>query len=136
MDQTESKKVKAYDYHFPMESEIDLHKALIVQYSAAQLTMGKVPVLLRDQLATLLAIYLKHGYSQESKNLALKILKLEHNNKLIDALNHDLKKLGYLLDDPMNKRLKRLNPDLQLLKEYIDQSPGNQYVIRYFIYLK
>lgn len=133
--ESEKKKTLAYDYYFPMESELDLHKALIMQYASAQLTMGKTPIILREQLVILLAIYLKHGYSPEAKKIALKVFGFKIAKQL-DVLNHNLKKFGYLVEDTMNKRIKHLNKDLKLLKEYVDNSPGNQYVVRYIMYIK
>ena len=132
------KKLKAYDYHFPMKSEIDLHKALVMQYSASQLALGKTPMLLDDKLTTLMAIYLKHGYTHDSKILALRTFgfgERPEDMKKLNAMNHKLKCFGYLIDDFMNKRVKNLNPDLALLKQYIDDVPGNQYVIRYMMFI-
>lgn len=101
-----------------VENDLELYKSAVMYYSSTRVLRGLNPSLLRVQLINLLALYLKCGYSKETKKSAEKILKIEEGT--INTYNKDLKDAGYLVDDVMSKHTKHLNTELTDLKEALE----------------
>ena len=118
-------KVKSFGGIAVLDSDLELSKALIFQYSYLRFLQKKTSRVLRDQLVTLLSFYLIYGYSKETKELFDEFAQVGAKN--INSFNYALKKLGYLTDDKMSKRVKYLHPDLLQLKKYIASSENGQF---------
>lgn len=126
-----------YGYDYQVDSDLDLIENLLFQYSCARVARGDTPVVLREQLRTLLAFYFTKGYSRDTKEFAMEVFNIKENT--MATMDHDLKKLGYLVADPMNNRQKYLNDELKELKEYVgkvDKTGNKTYYMLHVIHIK
>ena len=104
------------------DDELDKLRQLIILYSCHQKLNGKSSVIIRDKLVTLLALYLKNGYSRETKNFAANVLGVK--TEAISSMNLEIRNLGLMYQDKYNSRINHLCEDLIVMKGYLkDESP-------------
>jgi len=128
-----SEKIKAFDIFYPTDNEFDIIQTLVMIYLQHEMTTGRLKTMPSSKMVVLLVFYIKNGYSQETKEKALKFMKLT-NMQAVDALNFKLKSYGLLEDTMMSKKNKILNQSLQKLSDYVQINEGNKFVVRSIIY--
>ena len=127
-----SKDIKLYGTKVAVENDIELYERVVYLYSVKLFLEGKSQTILRKQLVTIMAMYLKFGYSRKTKKEIQKFLPgLSEGN--LNNINHDLKDYGFLNEDPMSKKNKHLHPDLVKLKEYTDSVDDNKYLFCFIL---
>lgn len=102
------------------EDELDKLKKVTYLFSCHRKLSGISSSVLREKLILLLALYLKYGYSKETKGKAAEILAVK--KPAINSMNLELRDREYLVKDMMNTRINHLHPDLKKLGEYIEAS--------------
>jgi len=112
-----------YQLEIKSKNEFEVLKNLITVYSCYKTITGDKTKMLRAKLVTLLSIYIKKGYSKETKNYACKLLGLEKEN--LNCLNSELREGGFLIKSDMNTRVSFLNPELQSLSDYYQANNGD-----------
>ena len=128
-----SEKIKAFDIFYPMDNQFDIIQTLVMIYLQHEVTTGRLTTMPSPKMVSLLVFYVKHGFSHDTKEKALKFMKLS-NMQAVDALNFKLKALGLLEDTMMSKKNKVLNESLQKLSDYVQLNEGNKFVIRSIVY--
>lgn len=117
-------------YNAPVKSSNDLDslKKLIYTYSCykAMRDDGKK---LRPRLIDLLSLYMKYGYSSDTKAKATEIFEVKR--AAIDSMNLELRRAGYLVMDKMNQNMSHLNKELDQLRGYFESRDGEPI---YFVY--
>lgn len=105
-------------YRVPVKvkDEFEVLKTLLFLYSSFRTLKGLTTKKLRPKLVQLLSLYIKHGYSRDTKGKAAKILSVTKAS--INSMNLELRRGGYLIKDDWNERINHLNPDLKGLAEY------------------
>jgi len=127
-----SKDIKLYGTKIAVEDDIELYERVVYLYSVKLFLEGKSQTILRKQLVTIMAMYLKFGYSRKTKKDIQEFLTgLSEAN--LNNINHDLKEYGFLIEDPMSKKNKYLHPDLVKLKEYTDSVDDNKYLFCFIL---
>lgn len=124
-------KTSVFAFDFKVDDDFELYRNLVQQYSYSRVSRGLAVTPLPPQLISLLAIYLKFGYTKEAKTFATKTFRIKMTS--INTMNKKLKDWGYLIEDKFSKRNKSLHDELQALKTYVDSSPDNVYLIAYRI---
>ena len=89
--------------------------------------------MLRAKLVTLLSIYIKYGYSKESKDRACEMLDLKKTN--LNCLNSELRDGGFLIKSEMNTRDSYLNAELQELSDYYKSNGDNPTMVLFSLIL-
>lgn len=115
----DNKKLMAPIYNLPGVSSstpLDMLEKILAVYSTYYILSEKGKKPLRPQLLKILAIYVLHGFSRESKMLAAEICNLKEHTR-IDGLNKELRDAGYLVKDFRNDHKSYLNDDLKSLSE-------------------
>lgn len=111
-------KINTPTYNLPgvvTVSPLDMLEKILAVYSTYYIISGKgQKPNLRPQLLKVLAIYVLHGYSKESKALASKSSGLKGLTR-IDGINKELRDAGYLIKDAGNDHKAHLNEDLTAL---------------------
>lgn len=97
------------------ENEIEVLSAMVQLY-AASVTVRRDKKPLRKKLASLLAYYMKYGYSKDSKEIAASSMGVKTTN--LNVMNHELTRLGYLIPSTKNFNNKNLHPELEKLSDY------------------
>lgn len=80
---------------------------------------------LTDKEIETLIMYIRYGYSVNTKSVIIKELKFKSQN-YIHVMNCKLKKKGMLLDDPYNKRKKELSTDLKNIKNFVEMKKSEK----------
>lgn len=129
---SENKKTSPQIYSLSMEykDELDKLKKLVELFSFQRKVKGEVSNILRSKLVILLALYLKDGFSRETKEKATEILGVATPS--INSMNLELRQGNYLLKDKYNTRLNHLHPDLILLRDYVNtvsENGGSPFVL-------
>lgn len=75
---------------------------------------------LTDKQIETLIMYIRYGYSRETKEVVMKELNFKSDN-YIHVMNHKLKKKGMLVDNPYNKRKKDISEELQNIKDFVEK---------------
>lgn len=75
---------------------------------------------LTDKQIETLIMYIRYGYSRETKEVVIKELKFKSPN-YIHVMNHKLKKKGMLVDDKYNKRKKHISEELTNIKNFVEK---------------
>lgn len=75
---------------------------------------------LTDKQIETLIMYIRYGYSRETKEVVMKELNFKSDN-YIHVMNHKLKKKGMLVDDTYNKRKKDISKELQNIKDFVEK---------------
>lgn len=104
------------------KDEFDHLKKIIYLFSYQRKLNDHTVKVLRDKLILLLALYLKYGYTDKTKDKASEILNVDRKN--INCMNFELRNSGYLVQDTMNARISHLHEDLKKLKDYITSNDG------------
>ena len=115
-------------------SDFEMLKSMIYLYSCHRKLSGRASTPLRSALLTLLALYVKFGYSKDTKVKAEKILGLETH--AINSLNHQLRGAGYLEVDDNNTTINHLCKPLKTLGEYYKKSVDSQQDFIFAFHLK
>lgn len=102
--------------------DFDMIRKLVEIFSFHWKTEGRVVNVLRNKLVILLSIYIKDGYSKETKEKARKIL--DTNVATINSLNLELRQGNYLKKDVVNSTTNHLHEDLELMRDYIHRIPS------------
>lgn len=105
-----------------VSDELDRVKKLVFLFSCHRKANGEVQNILRERLIFLLSLYIMYGYSVETKEMAVKILKVKM--AAIHSMNLELRKNDYLVRDMMNTKINHLHEDLQVLSDYISSKEG------------
>lgn len=105
------------------KDEFDHLKKIIYLFSYQRKLNDRTVKVLRDKLVLLLALYLKYGYNDKTKDKASEILNVDRKN--INCMNFELRNNGYMVQDSMNARISHLHDDLKKLKEYVDTNDGD-----------
>lgn len=74
--------------------------------------------LTNNEIETII-MYIKYGYSRETKKVVEKELKFKNSN-YIHVMNHKLKTKGMLVNCEYNKMKKNLSKELQNIKELVN----------------
>lgn len=75
---------------------------------------------LTDKQIETLIMYIRYGYSKETKEVVTKELKFKSDN-YIHVMNHSLKKKGMLVDDVYNQRKKVISEELKNIKTFVEK---------------
>jgi len=116
-----------YKIDINSKNEFETLKNLITIYSCYKTITGAEVKMLRPKLVTLLSLYIKHGYSKESKELACEFLDLKKTN--LNCLNSELRDGGFLIKSEMNNRDSYLNIELQGLSNYYQGNGDNPVLV-------
>lgn len=108
------------------DNEIEVLSAMIQLYTAS-VTIRNEKKPLRKKLASLLAYYLKYGYSKSSKDLAARSMNVKTTN--LNVMNHELTELGYLIPSERNFNNKYLHPELMKLSDYYKKGQEESYYL-------
>jgi biotin operon repressor len=114
-----SKKLSYTTIH-SVDNDIELYKSAVLYYSSTRVLRGLNSSMLRTQLVNLLALYVKYGYSRDSRKKSEAILGITEGT--VNTYNKDLRDLGYLIDDDMNKHHKHLHQELKDLQTAIESA--------------
>ena len=109
------------------EDEIDGLKIAIYLFSCHRKASGVTSKVLREKLILLLALYMKYGYSKETKVKAAKILSVE--KPAINSMNLELRSNAYLVTDTMNTRVNHLHKDLKMLQDYVKSIEDGEMIL-------
>lgn len=127
-----SKDITLYGTKIAVENDIELYEKIVYLYSVKLFIEEKSKTILRKQLVTIMAMYLKFGYSKKTKKEIQDFLPgLSEAN--LNNINHDLKEYGFLIDDLMSKKQKYLDPELVKLKQYTDSVKDNKYLFCFIL---
>ena len=105
------------------KDEFDVLKNLLFLYSSFRNLKGLTNKKLRPKLIQLLSLYIKHGFSRDTKTKAAKILGVTKAS--INSMNLELRRGDYLYKDVYNERINHLNPDLKKLSDYYNDNGSN-----------
>lgn len=105
------------------EDELDIIEKLIFLYSTSLRLRKKVPIILTDAAISLLALYFKHGYSSQTREICQETFGFDASR--ISSDTHKLKREGYLEATLVNKRKLKLNSELEAMKKFFDETAGN-----------
>ena len=111
------KKILAFDCSYNKES--DLYRKVMHVYNIVA-EKG-----LTDKQIETLIMYIRYGYSRETKGVIMKELKFKSEN-YIHVMNHNLKQKGMLVDDPYNKRKKNISTELQNIKNFVEKKQSDK----------
>lgn len=125
-----SSNVRLYLTTVKASEELDFTRKVIYLYSAGRVVRNLNSNPLSAAALNLLSFYFQFGYNSETKELAKNTFDLKPEN--INVLNYNLKEHGYLTQDPMKKKVKYLNEELQEIKDYLE-SCGNKKAIFAFL---
>ena len=109
------------------EDEIDGLKIAIYLFSCHRKASGVTSKVLREKLILLLALYMRYGYSKETKVKAAKILSVE--KPAINSMNLELRSNAYLVTDTMNTRVNHLHKDLKMLQDYVKSIEDGEMIL-------
>jgi hypothetical protein len=129
------KTLKSLDVQYPMDNEFEMVKGVVTQYMYMEKSFGRITSLPSDKLMAALVFYVMKGYSYETKEKVRKYLQYS-NMRDVDQINLKLKQLGFLVDDVMSKKNKKLNQSLQEIARYVNNNTGGKLVVRSIIYLQ
>lgn len=115
--------MEIYQIEIKSDNEFQVLQKLITVYSCYRTITGWKSKMLRAKLVTLLSIYIKYGYSKESKDRACEMLDLKKTN--LNCLNSELRDGGFLIKSEMNTRDSYLNAELQELSDYYKSNGDN-----------
>lgn len=107
--------------------ELDKFKKLVFLYSCHQKLTGRSTVIIRPKLITLLALYLQHGYTKDTRAFAASVLSVKP--EAVNSMNLEIRNLGLLLKDKYNTRINHLSEDLIELKGYLNKEDPEQAMI-------
>ena len=119
MGEPKKKTPQLYALSLSYRDDFDRLKKLVEIFSYHWKMEGRVSNVLRNKLVVLLTLYLKDGFSSETKDKACAILGVEKES--INSMNLELRQGNYLYKDKMNTRINHLHDDLKTLKEYTDR---------------
>lgn len=102
----------------PYKTESDLYKSLLKCYN---LICSKN---ITDREIEFLTIYLKYGYSRETRKLVKEQYGI--NSNYVGVINHSLKTKGLLVDDERNFNKKSLSSDLLDIKNFVEGSSNDK----------
>lgn len=80
---------------------------------------------LTDKQIETLIMYIRYGYSRETKSVVMRELNFKSEN-YIHVMNHNLKKKGMLVDDEYNKRKKNISKELQRIKDFVEKKQAKK----------
>jgi len=106
-----------------VDNDLELYKSAVLYYSSTRVLRGLNTSIIRTQLINLLSLYLMYGYSKSTRVMSEKALGI--TEATVNTYNKNLRDLGYLVDDDMNKHHKHLNQELKDLKTAIDDAKGS-----------
>lgn len=114
------------------QNEFDLIEKLLKIYDMSKPVVldakGK-EIKLRKFQMDVLKYYMRYGYSKETKNIIEKDTGKKLNN--IVQIDHGLKEAGYLLDLENNFRMKKLNPQLENIRNSFIEKRNRVYGISF-----
>lgn len=114
---TLSKKILAFSCRYDKES--DLYRKVMHIYNIM------ADKKLTDKQIETLIMYIRYGYSKETKTVIMNELKFKSVN-YIHVMNHNLKQKGMLVDDPYNKRKKNISSELQNIKNFVEKKQAEK----------
>lgn len=80
---------------------------------------------LTDKQIETLIMYIRYGYSKETKEVVTKELNFKSDN-YIHVMNHKLKKKGMLVDNVYNKRKKEISKELENIKNFVEKNKSEK----------
>ena len=112
----------------PIKAETDMEMVCDIIYfvSCYRKLKGFSTKVIRKKLVSLLALYVIHGFSDETKKKAAKVLGV--GSRDINGYNHELRNQGLLIKDDNDEKKNYLNPMLQKIGEYYNQEPKNLFM--------
>lgn len=105
-----------------VEDELDRLKKVVYLFSCFRKASGQSSKTLRPRLVVLLALYLKYGVSNKTKDKAAEIF--EKGRSDINSMNLELRNDNYLIKDKYNTRINHLHKDLEVLQKYVESGEG------------
>lgn len=108
----ENKNLFAFKCNYDTESE--LYRKVMHVYNII------ADIGLTDKQIETLIMYIRYGYSKETKEVVTKELKFKSDN-YIHVMNHSLKKKGMLVDDVYNQRKKVISEELKNIKTFVEK---------------
>lgn len=120
---------KIFSYKTDFTDKFELMKKVLTVDSVIRGVNGEADRL-RPQLINVLACYCLYGYNEESKVLIMDILGI--NRKNLNQINSLLGRLGYLVRDSHNYRLRHLSPQVQKIVDYFNEGEGNKLLMLEF----
>ena len=123
-------KPNVYGYTLKFKNDWLLVRALLKIYSLT-INIEQDNNYLRPKLVDVLAYYILLGYSDETKEIILKSLKIKRTN--INQINAELTSKKFLVRDKYNYRKKYISEDLKSLKQYFLESdnPNKLFLIKF-----
>jgi hypothetical protein len=100
----------------------DISKPTVVDKSGKEVKLRKFQM-------DVLKYYMRYGYSKETKNIVEKDTGKTLNN--IVQIDYHLKEAGYLIDMENNFRMKKLNPQLELIRASFIEKKNRVYGIAF-----
>ncbi|NBO36858.1 hypothetical protein EBU91_04920 [bacterium] len=104
-----------------LDDDLELYKTFLYLYCTKKKLAGEISIIPREQLLVLLSLYMKYGFSEETKLKAEKILGIDKRATL-NSFNHDLTAQGFLVPHLIKKSNKDLKESLKEIKEYIESN--------------
>lgn len=80
---------------------------------------------LTDKEIETLIMYIRYGYSKETKLVVAKEFKFKSDN-YIHVMNYNLKKKGMLVDDPYNRAKKDISEELKNIKDFVEKKSSKK----------
>lgn len=116
------KKISFYTNYCHYKNEVDLVNKLLSIYSIVKKDGD-----LRDFEKKVLNYYIRKGYSSETKKQISKELNLKDRN--LNQTNYHLTKKGYLKQSSRNQKHKKLNKELQEIRDLFIEGKIKVYTI-------
>jgi hypothetical protein len=116
-----SKSTPIYRSVLKVENDLELYEQFVYLHCVSRFLSGHIPKMPRKQLLLLLALYLKDGYSKETKAKAMQVLNLESAN-ILNSFNFELSSFGFLVPDMVSSHTKHLNKSLTTIRDYIKRN--------------
>lgn len=107
-----------FSFEAPYKTETDLYKSLLKCYD---LVCSKN---ITDREIEFLTIYLKYGYSKDTRKLIKDQFDIKPN--YVGVINHSLKTKGLLIEDERNYNKKSLSDDLIQIKNFVENGKSDK----------
>lgn len=112
-----------YHLGFVAENEFERLVDILQIFSFVNVQRGSSETVLRRRLLQLLAFYIiEGGCTKEARNKACKFLSIEKG--ALNSLNHTLRRMQFLKQNPMRTGDDRLSEELEALRDYHLKNKG------------
>lgn len=113
------KKGKFFTFACNYDTEAELYRKVMHVYNII------ADIGLTDKQIETLIMYIRYGYSKETKEVVTKELNFKSDN-YIHVMNHKLKKKGMLVDNVYNKRKKEISKELENIKNFVEKNKSEK----------